>query len=70
MRPRDLRGHVTLNQRESELTGFSRGLVTKQAANVEVQHPNALQEKFRWCTVTPTFREIKPFYEHIEGLSR
>jgi|GEM_PF-5799419 len=35
-----------------------------------IPNPNALQEKFYWCSVTPTFYEIKPFDEHVEGLSR
>ena len=30
----------------------------------------SLEKKFKPCPVTPIFREIKPFDEHVEGLSR
>jgi hypothetical protein len=42
----------------------------QQTAYPRLPDPNALQEKFYWCTVTPTCFRVKPFDEHIEGLSR
>ncbi len=45
-------------------------LGAQQTAYPRLPDPNALQEKFYWCTVTPTFREIKPFDLQVEGLSR
>jgi len=42
----------------------------QQTAYSRFPDPNALQEKFYWCSVAPTLFRVKPFDEHIEGLSR
>ena len=52
------------------MTGI--GIVTsraQQTVDSRFPHPNARQEKFYWRTVTLTFCEIKPFDQHVEGLS-
>jgi len=48
----------------------SRHFRGQQTACAGLLHPNAFREKFYWCSVTPTLFRVKPFDEHIEGLSR
>ncbi len=42
----------------------------QQNTDSRLPGPYPLDKKFNWRTVTPTFREIKPFDQHVEGLSR
>jgi hypothetical protein len=43
---------------------------TEQTPSFVWPHPNALQEKFHWWIGITTSFSVKPFNEHIEGLSR
>ena len=41
--------------------------LVSQNPRLRVPEPDLSYKKFNWCPVTPIFREIKPFGEHVEG---